>query len=263
VAQLGDASWNPLHPLGIRSVVFSGDGALALVAYQAIPRAGTSPPPVVAFRTSDMGVEWKWASPGNVGVPVISTSLVELRGRGQVALATLEGGRDADGVIQRHSRLWILDDRTGRVVRSIDHVQSDRVTALTASRDGRLLATASTTGNREVALNLLTRRPDSFENHDPIRIWNAESGDIAKEIPVTSPSEALAFTPDGKYLVACQPESVFRSVLRVWDLASGHLVQELENPPELGTAWGLEFSPKDNRLAAAGGALALFQYDGA
>ena len=71
---------------------------------------------------------------------------------------------------------------------------------------------------------------------------------------------ALAFSPDGKYLVGSVSESPGHSTFRIWNVDTGEVVQVLPTPREIGTAFGLAFSPDGGHLVAAGQGIAVLRY---
>src|SRR5262249_50691684 len=94
--------------------------------------------------------------------------------------------------------LWNV--AAGKVVRSFKGDDADVLIAA-ISADRRVLATGSANGN--------------------IRVWDVPSGNVRswkkkREVMKTEPARALAFTPDGHYLVSGHPNG-----MRVWELATG------------------------------------------
>jgi hypothetical protein len=77
-----------------------------------------------------------------------------------------------------------------------------------------------------------------------IRVWDVASGNLRswkkkREVMKTEPARALAFTPDGHYLV-----SSHQNVMRVWELATGELVDEIKTI-------GASALTRDARIVAA------------
>jgi WD40 repeat protein len=77
---------------------------------------------------------------------------------------------------------------------------------------------------------------------------------------VTERTWALAFTPDGQYLVAVQTVSRGHSALGVWSVASGALIQTLAAPPDVPELFGLAFSPTWDEMVGVGNGVVKFKY---
>ena len=86
------------------------------------------------------------------------------------------------------------------------------------------------------------------------------SGARVKELAVHTEVSALEFSPDGRYLVGSVSESRGHSNLRIWNVETGAVVQVLPTPREVGTAFGLAFSPDGGRLVAVGQGIAVLRY---
>jgi WD40 repeat protein len=115
-------------------------------------------------------------------------------------------------------------------------------TALALSRDGKWVATGTSTGDKYWRTDKKTNQAITFDNNDPIRIWNVETGELVKELPVHSRVWSLVFSRNGKYLFGATRD------INVWDTESGKMVQEIKSSPE---PMSLAISPDGKRLAAA------------
>jgi WD40 repeat protein len=238
------------QPFGIKSIVFSPDQQFVVVAYQS---PGHPPVPVVAYRIADGSVAWTYHLKPTIGQPSICTPLVTSTARNEIAFGTREATPDVGSDKRKLSRLVILDAVSGTMLRSIDGIHTDGPTALAISNDGQWFATATVTGRIE-------RRTTTLENKDPVRIWSVVSGALVKELAVHTEVSALELSPDGRYLVGSVSESPGHSNLRIWNVDSGAVVQVLPTPREVGTAFGLAFSPDGGRLVAVGQGIAILRY---
>jgi WD40 repeat protein/tRNA A-37 threonylcarbamoyl transferase component Bud32 len=78
-----------------------------------------------------------------------------------------------------------------------------------------------------------------------VRLWDALTGEPCAELPHPGVVEALAFGPDGSWLVTgCRADNR----LRVWDPATGRTRQEFKGPPD--DPKSLAVSPDGTRIAA-------------
>ena len=237
--QLIGPSRSAPQPFGIRSIVFSPDRQFVVVAYQSAGHPGV---PIVAYRITDGSVAWTYQLKPTIGLPSVRTPLVTITARNEIAFGTREGTPDVSSDRRKLSRIVILDAVSGTMVRSIDDIHTDSPTALAITNDGQWFATAT------------------LENKDPVRIWNAVSGARIKELTVHTEVSALAFSLDGRYLVGSVSESPGHSNLRIWNVETGAVVQVFPTPREVGTAFGLEFSPDGSRLVAVGHGIAVLRY---
>jgi WD40 repeat protein len=123
----------------------------------------------------------------------------------------------------------VWDAATGAVRVELDH--DGRTHAFAMSADARLVARIGT--ERDVEL------------------WNRADGTRRPlhAPPARVPFEALAFSPDGRWLVAADA----RHTVQVWETATGALVQSLPAPePYLsGPVRGLAFAPDAGTIAVA------------
>jgi WD40 repeat protein len=140
-------------------------------------------------------------------------------------------------------RVLLLDAATGKLLRSIDNIHVEAPMALALSPDGKWVATGTHTGSIESGSR------GHLENKDPVRIWNLETGKLAKELPLKCAAASLAFSKDGKYLFGAKCDNLNHLTLAVWDVVSGNMVQAIRNNPKPSS---LVVSPDGKRLAAAG-----------
>jgi WD40 repeat protein len=104
------------------------------------------------------------------------------------------------------------------------------------------VATGTSTGERYQRTDKKTNQVVTFDNKDPVRIWNVETGKLVRELPVNSRVWSLAFSQDDKYLFGATRN------INVWNAESGKMVQEISSNPE---PMSLALSPDGKRLAAA------------
>ncbi len=90
----------------------------------------------------------------------------------------------------------LLTANTGRVVRRIDQVQSRATTALAASRDDSLFASATDTGPLSERPDLATRKSAALRSRDTLRVWNVAYGRPIEQLPARRRVRAIAFSPD-------------------------------------------------------------------
>jgi WD40 repeat protein len=231
------------QPIYVEGMSFSPDGKMLVVAF-----GGTEKKNTVAFSVEDGKVLWTYEPEGLMGKkPSITTSVVFSPDGSMVFLGTYEhGGPEVN--LKRISRILYLDAKTGQMVRSIDEIHTEQAWALTISRDGKQIATGTSTGSKGGSQNRLTNKWISYENKDPVRVWDMETGKLVKELPVESCVDSLAFSKDGKYLFGAKYDIHKNMTIRVWDVKSGGVVQDVECDPN---PMCLSVSPEGRYLAAA------------
>lgn len=244
---------------GVQSLLFNHDASRLIVAYSALP--GEKTPPIVAYDTDNGSTIWTYELQSTIGGnPVIATGLYSLGTSGDVAFGTFESIRGPDWNVRRASRIVILRMDTGSVVRAIDNVQVDRITAMSVTRDGRWIATGTSTGVISHSYNVVTKKGTVFDNRDPARIWDARSGALIEQLPVRSGVDALAFSPDGQYLFEVEAKSPEQELLNVWNLATHSVAQSQLTPTMDREIFALEVSPGGKRVAAVGTGIAVYGY---
>ena len=143
--------------------------------------------------------------------------------------------------------IW-RDIETGQIVRTVENAHSKWIRGLTASPDGKLVA--------------------SVADDMACKLWNAESGELVKELrghapqtPQNFPSMLFAcnFSADGKLLATC--DKVGHVI--VWNVEEGKQISAVDAPllytwdpkariHSIGGARSVAFSP-DGKLLAVGG----------
>ena len=225
----------------IESLRFSPDGRMLVVVYTGDKQI------VIAYRIADGKVAWTYEPQRTIepqrtkGNPLLTTPLVFTPDGKRVIFSMGEwSGYDVN--LKWLSRILLLDAESGEFLRSIDDIHMNHPTALALSRDGKWVATGTSTGERYQRTNKKTNQVVTFDNRDPVRIWNVETGTLVKELPVNSRVWSLAFSQDGKYLFGATRN------INVWSVKSGNMVQEIRSNPE---PMSLALSPDGKRLAAA------------
>lgn len=222
---------------GIESLRFSPDGRMLVVVYTGDKQI------VIAYRIADGKVVWTYEPKLTLepqktkGSPLLTTPLVFTPDGKYVIFGTGEWGG-----LKRLSRILFLDAESGDFLRSIDDIHIYHPTALALSRDGKWIATGTSTGERYQRTDKKTHQVVTFDNKDPVRIWNVETGKLVRELPVHSRVWSLAFSQNGKYLFGATRD------INVWDVEAGKMVQQIRSNPE---PMSLALSPDGKRLAAA------------
>jgi WD40 repeat protein len=88
--------------------------------------------------------------------------------------------------------------------------------------------------------------------HQEIVLWDLVEPKLSKRIgagQLTGNVHALAYTPDGKFLVAGEGTPSVSGAVRIFDAASGQVAASLDGPKD--EVYGLAFSPDGKLLAAA------------
>ena len=226
---------------GIESLCYSPDGRMLVVVYSGDKQI------VIAYRIADGKVAWTYEPQPTLepqrtkGSSLLTTPLVFTPDGKRVIFSTGEwSGYDVN--LKWLSRILLLDAESGEFLRSIDDIHMNIPTALALSHDGKWVATGTSTGERYQRTNKKTHQVVTFENKDPVRIWNVATGKLVRELPVHSRVWSLAFSQDGKYLFGATRD------INVWDTESGKMVQVMKSNPE---PMSLALSPDGKRLAAA------------
>src|SRR5262249_27748299 len=171
----------------------------------------------------------------------------------------------------------VYDTDTGKEVKTLKRESQDvDVARLAFAPGGKLLASLGNNGALRIeevgtGLEILQQRvpadvspvlafsPDGATlavwtgpNTHKLLLWKWQAGEEPRDLQAPRYSvQALAFSPDGK-LLATLPGS--QGPLRIWDVATGKVVQALE-PPRAERHYfshGLAFSPDGKTLAASG-----------
>lgn len=235
------------QPIGVQSLLFGPDGQSLIVSYYESPPRSS---PVVAFRLGDGGVQWSYALHSQFDHPRILPPLVKFPSRREIAFASGQLNVTGQTDLARSTAIIFLDPSTGTETRRIERIHNEAAAAIAVSRDEQLLATVSHHGVMSGA----------WRDTDPIRIWDVADGKNIHELPISAGVLALAFSPDGRFLIASQTESPGHNRLTVWRIDTWTEVQTL-SLPSAQTVWGLSFSPDGRQLAAVGPfTITLFRY---
>ena len=175
--------------------------------------------------------------------------MIKLPDRHEIAFASGQVNFGGKTDLIRSTAIIMLDAATGSETHRIEGIHSEAPAALAITRDEKLVATASYYGSTS----------NGVRDTDPIRVWDVASGKNLHELPITAAVRTLAFTPDGRYLIASQTESPGRNALRIWRVDSWTEVKTV-GLAAAQTVWGLSFSPDGRQLAAVSPhEVALFQ----
>mgnify|MGYP000114534506 CR=1 FL=1 len=88
-----------------------------------------------------------------------------------------------------------------------------------------------------------------------VKIWQQNTGDVVQKLSHPEGVPALAFSPDGKYLVT----GSYDNVVRLWDLQSGTLIRSLNGHTQI--VWGTSFAPDGKSFASVGADDAIWLWD--
>jgi WD40 repeat protein len=235
------------QPIGVQSLTFGPDGQSLIVSYYESPPRSS---PVVAFRLRDGGVQWSYELHSQFDHPRILPPLLNLPVRREIGFASGQLNVTGQTDLARSTAIIFLEPSLGTETRRIERIHNEGPAAVAVSRDEKLLATVGHHGVMSGA----------WRDTDPIRIWSVADGTKTHELPLSAGVLALAFSPDGRFLVASQTESPGHNRLTVWRIDTWTEVQTLSLPAAQ-TVWGLSFSPDGRQLAAVGPfTIMLFRY---
>lgn len=180
---------------GIESVAVDRQGRYAVVG----TRKGLKRWDLAAGRMVD-------APPGNL----FDASSLSLSPDGRLAMV---GGHAAE----------IYDLSAGKYARGMKG-GSLGVTAVAFSPDGKLAAT----GSRQTMMG--PRAGDGSEGPKPLQLWDAATGALVRALGSGEDEtiDALAFTPDGRRILAAAGGRGFRHTLSLWEVDTGKLVRTVD-----------------------------------
>jgi WD40 repeat protein len=162
----------------------------------------------------------------------------EVSGGAERQTADLAWSRDGQRLAllqQEGDESWVvIVDRAGTEVATIRDEPGFRMTAVSLSHDGRLLATARTPSDR------------SDHSRTTVRIWDWERGEIVNSID--TPAVMAVFDPTSPRVVVDQADN---SNVEVWDTEAGERVAVLAAPA--GAVAALTISADGSRVATASG----------
>jgi WD40 repeat protein len=138
--------------------------------------------------------------------------------------------------VGRYGQLQLWDTTTGKKTRVLPHADRAYFSALVFSPDGNLLA-AATSENTSLMIH---------HGNYSVRLWAVGSGKELRRISgFPHQVEALAFSPDGKMLLA----NGWNSDFKLYEVASGKVVQAFREHTEK-VEW-LAFAPDGRTVASA------------
>jgi WD40 repeat protein len=138
----------------------------------------------------------------------------------------------------RTARIW--DTATGREIARLQH--DNPVSAIAVSRDGQRLATVTADGGVRVwDTGTWSRLGELSAGAPVIEQFSPDGGNEFAE----SQAQAIAFSPDGRYLAAARFDD---AAARIWDVATGVRVADLSHG---GVVLGVTFSPDGRYIATS------------
>ena len=238
------------QPIGVQSISFSQDGGTIAVTYNPAGRGFA----VCLFESGNgkliHSIEFDGLT--NTGA-IFSRNGKQLFGTRYYST----GERDQRGApvtfLVTNTEINVWDALSGQKKSVINNVHVLAPWSFAASPDNKIFATGSWTGEVQATRNRKTGEFHTIINKDPIRLWDAKTGSLLNELPVSSHVSSLDFSPDGDLLVSCQGvDPATQDPIWLWQVNTGKLIQKIKFPknPHNNTPT-CAFSPDGSRLAAA------------
>lgn len=238
------------QPIGVQSISFSPDSGTIAVTYSPIDRGFA----ICLFESENGKLIRTIESEGltNTGV-VFSRNGKQLFGTRYY----FSGARDQRGApvtyLDENTEINVWDALSGQKKSVIKNVHVRAPWAFAASPDSGIFATGSWTGAIQSTRNRKTGEFHTIKNNDPIRLWDARTGQLHRELPVSSYVTSLAFSPDGDFLVSCQgADPATHDPIWLWRISTGKLIQKINfSRNQHNDTPTCVFSPDGTRMAAA------------
>jgi eukaryotic-like serine/threonine-protein kinase len=167
-----------------------------------------------------------------------------------LALATGSWSANGSNTFGAPGEVQIWDWKTPRLLRTLKARQFC-VWSVAFSPDGKRLASS---GGLYQNVNARTRAV--VGNLGEVQVWDAETGEELFNLTVPDNAFTVAFSPDGKRLIAASGRIKGPKVpreIQIWDMESGQVALTLRGFDR--DVLGVTFSPDGKRIATAGGGI--------
>jgi WD40 repeat protein len=150
---------------------------------------------------------------------------------------------------------WISFAPDGRMIYTDADQGLDLWDVASGRRRTRTLPTDSPNPHTAFALSPDGKAVATAGDGNATRLWDIATGKAIVEYQADGFQDALAFSPDGKYLASL---ATISNVTHLWEAATGRMVRSLRHQE---SAVAAAFSPDSRTLAAGGGDHAIHLWD--